>query len=195
MKIVVYLVGTALLTCAVVTTPTLAQTVPPSHVSHPLQVSPVPLLVELQSKLSGLFLTSQIPVSPAFKIVYEHDNVPAAYLTVRYQTRKFWVYSRYMTGAIALQPEQEEGPDYQGFLMEISEHPGSYEGQLVSGQTLSEPYWKTYVAAYPTKGENRYLWISLSYGARTDSQLIEKIKQATASAASASGNKQYLAAP
>lgn len=84
-----------------------------------------------------------------------------------------------MTGELAAKPDTETGPNYQGFLLKVGARAGQYRdtSQLVVPQDLHGPYWTTYVNDVPIKGANRYLWVSLSYGVRTDPILLKQIKQ------------------
>ena len=95
----------------------------------------------------------------------------------KHQTQEFMVHNIGMDGRIADESHPVEGPNYQGFLLRLDVVEGPLENQAVLPQVLSEPYWQTYINAFPMEGGAVYLLISLSYGMRTEAHIIETIEQ------------------
>jgi hypothetical protein len=95
-----------------------------------------------------------------------------------YRTREFQVYTIYKGGQIAELPHQERGPEYDGFLLRVTLQPGQYQGAAVIPQNLRHPYWTTYLNAVSVPDKDEHLHIQLSYGSRTDRELLEQLKVA-----------------
>ena len=95
-----------------------------------------------------------------------------------YHSRDFQVYTIFKNGKIADQPHSERGPEYDGFLLRVTWQPGEYHGAAEIPQDVRKPYWTTYINAVPVPGKQGYLWIQLSYGARTDREILKTLKAA-----------------
>ena len=97
-------------------------------------------------------------------------------LTARFDTQAFTVHNRDMLGRIAKETHAEEGPNNKGILLTLTTEQGkTYQGQAEVPQTLREPYWHTYINAYPLAEGDQHLWLVLAYGGRVDEKLVEKI--------------------
>jgi hypothetical protein len=93
----------------------------------------------------------------------------------RHHTQTFKVHTLDKTGLISEDAHDEEGPNVDGILLNISLQEGPYEGAADLPQELKKPYWTTFLNAYPTDGD-KHLLLNLSYGSRADKKLIEAIK-------------------
>lgn len=98
-------------------------------------------------------------------------------LIARFHTDKFMLHTIHKTGYISPKVYEQEGPNYDGILLDVSLRDGKYVGQAVIPQELNQIYWKTYINAYPINKEKQYLWLALSYGSRTNKELIKEIKE------------------
>ena len=116
-------------------------------------------------------------LSPHPIVKYEQgENGPT--LIIQYQARKFLVYSHYMTGDWSTNAFEEIGPEAKGFVLTINVEKLGEPEQLVTPQTLHEPYWETFLDMTPVAGTTNQVYWALSCGARTDQVLQERIKQA-----------------
>lgn len=91
----------------------------------------------------------------------------------KYGTMQYTLHSVAMTGEVSKQTYQEEGPDYKGFMLDVSLLDGLYQGQAAVPQTLRGPYFATYLNAMPA-GAKHYE-IRFSYGSRLDPELKKAI--------------------
>lgn len=107
---------------------------------------------------------------PDANIEEENDR-----LVYRFHTQTFKMHTIHKTGHISEKAHDEEGPNVDGILVTVTLREGKYEGPLETPQTLNRPYWRTFVNAYSVPGP-KYLWLSVSYGSRTDKKLIEELK-------------------
>jgi hypothetical protein len=98
-------------------------------------------------------------------------------LRVRHKTNKFMIHTIHKTGYISPKPVEVEGPNYDGLIVEARVVMGQYAGQAEIPQQLKRTYWKTFINAYSIDKGRSHLYLSISYGSRTDQQLIEKIKK------------------
>jgi hypothetical protein len=116
-----------------------------------------------------------------FKLLKEYKIIGVAQgnytLGVRHKTNKFMIHTIHKTGYISPKPIEVEGPNYDGLLIEASVRMGKYGGQAEIPQELERTYWKTFINAYPVDEGKSHLYLSISYGSRTDKEMIEKIKK------------------
>jgi hypothetical protein len=116
-------------------------------------------------------------LSPAPTIEHERGE-DGAILVIRYEVRKFLVHGTYKSGDWLTNAEEKIGPKATGFVLTINlEKLGALE-QLVTPQTLHEPYWQTFVDVTPVAGTTNQIYWALLYGARTDQPLLERLKRA-----------------
>ena len=87
----------------------------------------------------------------------------------------FTIHSRWKTGEISEKTRTVEGPNYRGFMLEVSLQEGLYQGAAVVPQTLDRPYWKTYIDAINKEDSGKHLWVSFSYGGRIDQKFFQAI--------------------
>ena len=107
-------------------------------------------------------------------------------LTARFDTLTFTLHNRDMTGRIAREVHTEEGLNNKGILLTLTVDQGKeYHGQAAVPQTLREPYWQTYLNAYPLADGDQHLWLVLEYGGRVDEKLVKKIDALIAEATKA----------
>ncbi len=93
----------------------------------------------------------------------------------RYHTQIFKIHTIQKTGAISDTAHDEEGPNVDGILMRFTLQDGPYQGAAKIPQDLMEPYWTTFINAYPV-ATGKHLWLGLSYGSHADKRLLEAIK-------------------
>ena len=94
--------------------------------------------------------------------------------TAKYGTIVYTLHNRSKTGEVYPQTYQQEGPNFKGFMLTISLQSGKYGGAAVVPQTLSGPYFPTFLDAVPTEDGKKYYQIHFSYG----SQLAPELKKA-----------------
>ena len=102
----------------------------------------------------------------------------AADLTVSYQTQNYKIHGGSMTGEFSKEAHNETGPTFKGFILTIQVQPKGEINQAVTPQTLRRPYWQTYIQVTPLAGSDKQLYWGLSYGSRTDTNLLARIMQA-----------------
>lgn len=99
-------------------------------------------------------------------------------LYVECHVRTFQVHGRFLTGETQREAGPELGPEVDGLLLGITLRAGPYQGMAVVPQDHVEPYWTTHLDALPLPASNEHLFLVLSYGSRTDKDLIRKLKEA-----------------
>lgn len=110
---------------------------------------------------------------PDAQIKVEGDSYVA-----KRETMEFQVHSRYKSGEIDPKAHAEEGPNEKGFLLQVMRVKGPYEGAAMVPQSLSEPYWTTYVNAVPTADGSGHWHILLSYGVELDQSFRSELMKA-----------------
>ncbi len=93
-------------------------------------------------------------------------------------TMKFTVHARSKSGEIFARTHEEEGPNFKGFLLRISQETGPYQGAAVVPQTLQGPYYQTLIDASPTPTGEGYYWVTFAYGSRLDADLKQALLDA-----------------
>ncbi len=124
------------------------------------------VIEELQPVLSTL--------SPSPKVTTNSQSS----LAVSYQTQTFKIHSGSMTGEFSKEAHDEIGPTYKGFVLFVDVQPEGEVNQAVTPQTLRRPYWQTYIQVTPVAGSDKQLYWGLSFGSRTDTNLLSQIRQA-----------------
>jgi hypothetical protein len=121
---------------------------------------------EYQSKLQSAirqFDTKAVVVMEDGAYVYRHH------------TQTFKIHTILKTGEVSEKAHDEEGPNVDGILLDVTLQDGPYQGAAVIPQDLKGPYWTTFINAYQV-ADGRYLWLRLSYGSRADKKLMDAIK-------------------
>ncbi len=93
-----------------------------------------------------------------------------------HRTRTYMVYSTDKLGRHSEKAHEEVGPMYDGMIVQVTVQDGRYAGAAEIPQDLQEPYWKTFVNAYPISKGKQHLHVNISYGSRTDQAMIKRIK-------------------
>lgn len=114
-------------------------------------------------------------VCPSARIYYDDGG---RQIVVEYWTRDFQVYSISKDGKIGEQLHVERGPTHVGFLLQVTHQAGQYRGAAVAGQDIRHPYWKTYFTVIESPDAKSHLHVRLSYGSRTDRELLAELKKA-----------------
>lgn len=101
--------------------------------------------------------------------------------TAKRATMMFTLHGRWKTGEITSKTHQQEGPNYKGFLLHVTSRRGREVYQLVTPQTMREPYWSTYINNPPTPDGKDHYWVSFSYGSRLDEKVKAAVHEAISS--------------
>lgn len=125
---------------------------------------PVPELDRLTAALGSL-------APPA---TFTRDS--ATTLRVSHRVQTFMIHDRSMDGRIATEAREEVGPSHQGFVLFAEVQPAGTVNQANTPQLLRRPYWETWIDVSPLPGSDRQVYWGLSYGSRTDTNLLSKIK-------------------
>lgn len=99
-------------------------------------------------------------------------------IVVEYWARDFQVYWIFKDGKIGEQLHVERGPTHVGFLLQVTFQEGHYIGAAVPGQDLRHPYWTTYFTVVESAEKKSHLHVRLSYGSRSDRELLGELKKA-----------------
>ncbi|MCR4336519.1 MAG: hypothetical protein NUV91_01760 [Candidatus Omnitrophica bacterium] len=98
-------------------------------------------------------------------------------LSCAYQTQTFLVHTSDLNGQYLPQTYHADGPNAQGFLINLEERDGQCPRTLlVMPQELDEPYWRTYVNQY-NLSNGHCLSLSFAYGSRVNEELKKQIVQ------------------
>jgi hypothetical protein len=93
-----------------------------------------------------------------------------------YRPQAFKVHGRAMTGEVTAEAHDEVGPSYEGFVVRAQLQPRGNVNQAVTPQTIHEPYWQTDLDVTPIGDSDKQVYWALSYGSRTDKDLLDKIR-------------------
>jgi serine/threonine protein kinase len=133
--------------------------------------SPDPVLVALQARLEQDL--GQLNPRPVFEIPDGHSG---SSLYVRFKTREYQIHASSKGGNVSTNTRTEIGPDEGGFELRAQVQPLGQVNQAATPQTISRPYWETYLDVYPVINTQKQLYIGLSFKHSTDAALLEKIK-------------------
>ncbi len=111
-------------------------------------------------------------MEPAASVLHDGRTV-----SLSFNTRTFMVHSSDKLGRRSKEAHQTVGPRYDGLIVQVTMQDGRYFGAAVIPQNLRRPYWTTFVNAYPIAKGKQHLHVNISYGNRTDHQLIKQIKE------------------
>jgi len=98
-------------------------------------------------------------------------------LLVTYKAQNYKIHGRSMSGEISPEAHDELGPTFKGFVLQVHLQEKGEINQAVTPQTLEGPYWKTDLDVAPLAGSQKQIYWALSYGRRTDTELLTKIRQ------------------
>jgi hypothetical protein len=102
----------------------------------------------------------------------------ASSLVVGYRSQPYKIHGRSMTGEVSPDAHDEIGPSFQGFVLRVHLQDKGEINQAVTPQTIGEPYWQTYLDVTPIEGTQKQIYWALSYGSRTDANLLSQIRKA-----------------
>lgn len=102
-------------------------------------------------------------------------------LLVKYRPRKFMIHGGSKIGKYDEKAHEEEGPDYMGFILRLHLQEAGTVNQAVVPQTIRASYWNTDLNITTVKGTDKQLYWGLSYGNRTDAELLDKLRSSIAS--------------
>jgi len=97
-------------------------------------------------------------------------------VSLSYNTRKFMVHNTDKLGHHSEKAHETVGPRYDGLIVKVTVQDGRYFGAAIIPLNLRRPYWTTFVNAYPIAKGKQHLHVNISYGSRTDRELIKRIK-------------------
>jgi len=95
--------------------------------------------------------------------------------TFSHATRPFMIHGHSMTGQFSETASEVIGPSYTGFILRLDYHKEDQTYQAVLPQTLSEPYWTTYIERYEIGSAKEHYFIAFSYGARLKKDFKDEI--------------------
>ena len=101
-----------------------------------------------------------------------------ASLVATYRAQSYKIHGRSMTGEVSTNAHDEIGPGYKGFVLRVHLQDQGEINQAVTPQTLQQPYWRTDLDVTPIGGTKKQMYWALSYGSRTDTNLLSQIRKA-----------------
>ena len=102
-------------------------------------------------------------------------------VTLSYRTRTFMVHNTDRLGRRSEKTHKAVGPRYDGLIVKVTEKDGRYAGAAKTPHCSQKPYWTTYLNAYPMNKGTQHLHVIISYGSRTDREVIRRLKKFLAS--------------
>jgi hypothetical protein len=135
------------------------------------------VLGHIETKLRGAL--TRLQPAPAFEYLKDYRGS----LQVTYLPQTFLIHHHDMTGRIATNALEEAGPSYKGFVLRVDLQPLGEVNQAVIPQTLREPYWRTDLDVTTVGGTTNQIFTVLSYGSRTDKELLQNIRRVLKSVA------------
>jgi hypothetical protein len=105
------------------------------------------------------------------KVEYRDQSLIATFLP-----QTFKIHGRNKSGAFDEQAHDEIGPSVKGFVLKAQLQPLGDVNQAVTPQTIHNPYWLTDLDVTPIAKTDKQLYWALSYGSRTDQELLNKIR-------------------
>jgi hypothetical protein len=127
-----------------------------------------PTLLEVQQRIQAI--KSPMVINATFSFT------GSSVLVVDYLTQIFKVHPISMTGEISKDAHDQKGPSYKGYSLFIEVQPRGQVNQAVTPNTLRRPYWETYIQLTPVTFTDKQLYWGLSYGSRTDKEILSTIK-------------------
>jgi len=97
-------------------------------------------------------------------------------LLIKHLPQTFKIHGVSKGGEVSAQARDEVGPSFKGFILNVHLQEKGEVNQAVTPQTIRRPYWMTDLNVTTLSGTDRQIYWGLSYGARTDKELLEKIK-------------------
>jgi hypothetical protein len=95
--------------------------------------------------------------------------------TAKHGTIVYTLHSRSKTGEVYPQTYQQEGPNFKGFMLNVSLQEGQYGGAAAVPQILQGPYFPTFLDAVPVEEGKKHYMVHFSYGSRLDPELMKAI--------------------
>lgn len=102
--------------------------------------------------------------------VFQKDD----HLVIKHGTMMFTVHDQWKTGEIRPETRQVEGPNFQGFILELRIKHGKYDGPAMVPQAIHRPYWTTYIDRPLHQDGKSYFVINYSYGSRFNEELMSE---------------------
>lgn len=112
-------------------------------------------------------------LEPKAEVTIDDDG---STLVISYLPQSFKIHGRSMTGEISSVAHDQIGPSFKGFVLRASIQRKGEINQGVTPQTLVKPYWKTDIDVTPVDGTSSQLFWGLSYGSRTESNVLSQIR-------------------
>jgi purine nucleosidase len=138
--------------------------------AHAGTAKPDPALEAAETALRAAL--QELAPQPSF----EYARASGA-LLVKYKTRKFMVYGMSMIGEYNQEAREEEGPQYNGFLLSIHLQEAGTVNAPVVPQTIRRPYWQTDLDIVVC-GRGKQLYWALSYGTSTSPAILKQVRDA-----------------
>lgn len=121
------------------------------------------------------------PVTATLSPVTEVTTNSTTSVTISHLTQTFKIHGSSMTGEFSKEAHDQVGPTFKGFSLFVQVQEKGETNQAVTPQTLRRPYWLTYLQVTPVASSDKQLFWGLSYGSRTDTNLLAKIRHAVES--------------
>jgi len=97
-------------------------------------------------------------------------------VVITYLPRKFKVHGSTKGGEFTADVHDEVGPSAKGFILQAHVQSRGEVNQAVTPQTIRLPYWATDLDLTTVGQTDHQLYWSLSYGSRTDHDLLESLR-------------------
>jgi hypothetical protein len=141
--------------------------------AEPVATSSDPILAALKTELEREL--DKLDPNPVFVL---EDASKSDALKVLFKTRDYVVHPSLPKGGYSVETETRVGPSEHGFLLVARVQELGVVNQLLVPQVVREPYWQTYVNVYPVKNTQKQICFCLSYGGRTQDEILKRIKKA-----------------
>jgi hypothetical protein len=93
-----------------------------------------------------------------------------------YKTRSFTVHTSDKLGRRSKKALEMVGPSRDGLMVRVSLVDKRYAGAAEIPQEMRQPYWTSYVNAYPVLRGRQHLYLFMTYGRRTDRAVVNRIE-------------------
>ena len=113
-------------------------------------------------------------LDPKAEVTFDDDGNT---LVITYLPQTYQIHGRSMTGEISGVAHDEVGPSFRGFILRASIQRKGEINQARTPQTLTGPYWRTDIDVAPVDGTPSQLFWGLSYGSRTESNVLSEIRK------------------
>jgi hypothetical protein len=111
-------------------------------------------------------------------------------LLVYYRPQRFLVHGRNKPGEWSTNVIETIGPSFTGFVLRVHLERLGEVNQVITPQTIHEPYWRTFLDVTPIAGTTNQIYWALSFAGRTDEKLLASMKEALQGLAKGKGRAE-----